>query len=154
MITRILDGEDKAKEEGYASYRQRMERLHANGKQWRGEITDVDPVAAEIDYGRWIAKCECGGAEYVSAQHPYFFCFSCGNEQFSGKARRVTFPEVKERKEIEAALLERDQREPGGEKATQAALHARPTKLPRNWTPGTTVTRLRLEAANANMGQE
>lgn len=150
-ITKILDGEDKAREEGFASYQQRLERLNSNGKKWRGEITDVEPVTAEIDYGRWIAKCECGGAEYVSPKHPLFFCFSCGNEQFGGKARNVIFPSNSERSKIEAALLEREQNEHSNDAATQIALHARPKTLPRNWKPGTTVTRLRLDAANANL---
>jgi len=60
------------------------------------------PVMARIDFGRWIADCECGGAEYVSPEDPIFFCFSCGNTQYHGAIRPVVFPA--KRDEIESAI--------------------------------------------------
>lgn len=36
-----------------------------------------DPVAAHVNYGRWVADCSCGGAELV-APDMLFLCGSCG----------------------------------------------------------------------------
>lgn len=61
------------------------------------------PVSAFVDYGRWVAQCECNGAEIVDPDVPEFFCFSCGNESNGGRLRPVIFPN--EIKEIEKQLL-------------------------------------------------
>ena len=50
-------------------------------------------VDAEISWGRWIAICECGGAEVVDPDDPFFFCLSCENEKQNGKLRPVNFPD-------------------------------------------------------------
>lgn len=60
------------------------------------------PVVARLDFRRWVADCECGGAEYVSPDEPLFFCQSCGNSGNHGQLRPVVFPE--RRDEIEAAV--------------------------------------------------
>jgi len=62
------------------------------------------PVRARIDHGRWIADCECKGAEYVDPDEPIFFCLSCLNVNHGGKLRPVVFPPVKVRKKIETEL--------------------------------------------------
>ena len=38
--------------------------------------TSGEAVQAEINYGRWVARCpECAGVEYVSPDEKIFFCF-------------------------------------------------------------------------------
>ena len=61
-------------------------------------------VDARVDHNRWIADCECGGAEYVDPDEPIFFCFSCNNLAFNGKLRPVVFPTKKEMANIEKGL--------------------------------------------------
>jgi len=83
---------------------------------WRGP-----PVAARVDYGRWIADCpRCTGAEFVDPGWPLFVCCSCGSGPHS-----VTFPSPRE--EIEGELLKR------------------PDGATRNWRPGESVADLRRE---------
>ena len=73
----------------------------------RIQVSDVDkkyPVVARIDHNRWIADCECSGAEYVDQEEPIFFCFSCNNLAFGGKIRTVIFPSASQIKKIEKGL--------------------------------------------------
>ncbi len=60
-------------------------------------------VIARIDNGRWIADCECNGAEYVDPDEPVFWCFSCNNRHH-GLLRPVKFPPADTRQRIEASL--------------------------------------------------
>lgn len=69
------------------------------------EISNRAVVLARINAGRWIADCECNGAEYVHPEQNTFFCSSCGNLQDGGKLRLVEFP--KDYKKIEVELLKR-----------------------------------------------
>ena len=62
-------------------------------------------VRAEINHGRWIVRCMCGGAEEAAWQEPVFFCLSCGSIDNDSYLKGVEFPE--ERKEIERFLLVR-----------------------------------------------
>lgn len=90
----IIDGTTKAHEEGIQTYEARMRGIAPRGVRWKGEFCDEPPVKARIDFGRLIADCECGGAEYVTKDYPWFFCFSCGNQITGGCARPVDFSEV------------------------------------------------------------
>ncbi len=63
-------------------------------------------VVARIDHGRWIADCECKGAEYVDPDEPVFFCFSCLNAGCRGALRPVKFPPAEIREQIETTLSE------------------------------------------------
>ena len=64
------------------------------------------PIHAFVNHNRWIAVCECGGAEVVDPQHKYMYCFSCFNMLNKGRPRHVKFPPKMRR--IEAILIERD----------------------------------------------
>jgi hypothetical protein len=64
------------------------------------------PLPAFINHNRWLAVCECGGAEVVDPQHKYMYCFSCFNMLNKGRPRHVKFPHRMKR--IEAILLERE----------------------------------------------
>jgi len=59
-----------------------------------------DEVVARIDHGRWIADCECKGAEYVDPGEPVFFCLSCLNAAHNGRLRPVRFPPAEVREKI------------------------------------------------------
>lgn len=106
MIDRIITAKDFAAQEGVRTVRDRILRM-ANVYRMH-VVTDVKgkPVEARIDWGRWVADCECGGAEAVDADEPIFFCFSCGNSKNGGALRPVVFPSKDELKRIEAAILD------------------------------------------------
>lgn len=77
------------------------------------------PVYARVEANRWIADCECRGAEVVTPADPAFFCLSCLNEGNRNRPRPVIFPDDKE--DVEDALL------------------ARPEPETRNYTPADAV---------------
>jgi hypothetical protein len=107
-------------------------------------------VTARIDAGRWIADCECGGAEYVDPGEPIFFCFSCGNAGNKSSLRPVAFPRT--RVAIENALLVRPVTLRGGKGMIEQAMRAAPAGLPRSWSPG--ISAKHLATANASAGLE
>lgn len=63
------------------------------------------PVIAYINAGRWLARCECGGCEFVDLEQPLFMCCSCWNAGVGHRWRVVRLPRA--RAEIEAVLLAR-----------------------------------------------
>ena len=85
-------------------------------------------AAAQVGFremtGRWMARCECGGAEVVDQKEPVFMCCSCMNEEYGRQFRNVKFPQDKEA--IETILSERIGRE-------------------RNWLPGESLEDLRSQ---------
>ena len=93
-------------------------------------ITSDGQLVAEVNHGRWIVKCECGGAEKMW-EEAIFMCMSCMNAQHKHQYRRATFPN--QRAQIEKALLKR------------------PVKN-RNWQLGETLAQLRDE--NKEHGEE
>lgn len=100
-------------------------------------------MQAFVDFGRWMARCDCGQHNYVDPDEPVFFCARCGNGN-SGLARPVIFPIDHEM--IEAILLERAVvRNPNAKNAIEAARLAKPVLpfLPRSWYPGQTAADLR-----------
>jgi hypothetical protein len=111
---------------------------------WNGKISAGSLVQARIDHGRWLADCECGGAEYVDPGDPIFFCLACGNRAQAGAARLVAFP--KDAAEIEAVLLARPV-EATGHSAFERAMTARPLVpgLGRSWRPGESLAQLRKQ---------
>ena len=64
------------------------------------------PVYARVSDNRWIADCECAGAEAVDPDDPRFFCFSCYNAVVGGMMREAIFPDDLD--EIEEILTARD----------------------------------------------
>jgi len=145
-MPKIFDAEDVAKVEGYRDATDRI-RLYphrhnaTNMPIWNGGLCASPPVTARVNAGRWIADCECGGAEYVAPSAP-FFCFSCGNVLSQGKARPVTFPSNKVA--IEEALLEREflpspSKNPVTAMENSVKLHG----IGHDWTPGESIKTLR-----------
>jgi len=104
-MARIVDLEDLARRGGHetgAAFRRRI----AAGRMIRMPAETVGEVAAEVNHGRWIARCPfCSGAELVSRVDAVFFCFSCHMEGNGGRAMRVLFP--CNRRQIEVLLEQR-----------------------------------------------
>jgi len=158
MTEKILDSEDWAVDSGFESYRKwvirtgtlmfrRLILTNPPTEAKLAEIRDDDPpVIARIDYGRWLADCECGGAELVSFKDPFFFCLSCGNFSCGGRARKVEFPRI--RAAIESELLRRPVKSntPNTTRFMQA-LTSKPMvgELGRHWSPGISLAQLRKE---------
>jgi len=144
-MSRIYTGNDKAIEMGYKNFREMMQALMVRGGFGISSDIGGEAVFARVDFGRWVADCECGGASYVEPRDPVFFCTSCGNVALGGIWRRVIFPDNRE--EIEAELLMRLVYPPKNRKPVDAAMNA-VSKVPglaRCWRPGETVAELKRQ---------
>lgn len=141
-MDKIYDGNDKAKEKGFATYRDLMIALgEQSGKKWSGNFSKSSPVYARVDFGRWIADCECGGASYVTIfDINFFFCATCGNQSSNGDARAVIFPP--NINEIENELLQRQVKAKLGTFGTDAAMNSIGV-ISRSWSPGETIETLK-----------
>lgn len=159
----IVTADHYAKREGANSVFERIQKLAKKVAMRGGPILHIpsrDPrgqtVFAEINFGQWIATCECGGAEMVSPGDPVFFCFSCGNRENNRYLRPVIFPDGRE--EIERLVLERPVNDARGLDDLERAYMARPVvyaevpqedgsiavlPLSRSWTHDETVDQLR-----------
>lgn len=150
---KIFTGLDRANELNFPSYRLFVEFLASRLNRridWKA-VDAAHPIRAIVDYGRWLAECECGESYYVEPTDPLGYCVTCGNrvvEGMNGKVRPVIFPA--NRLTIEAALLERELVGDAGtiqRLGTQAVLFPKivhPKELPRHWD-GQTVDQLRAE---------
>lgn len=154
----IITAKHYAKNEGAANVRERVLKLR-DGFYKRGlpiEIRDIDnpsgaPVYARVEQGAWIADCECGGAQFVDADEPIYFCFCCGNRGNKRKTRPVIFPD--NYKAIEKLLLARPVNELAGLNELEQAGLAKPLAfaeidgrvygLSRNWNIGETIADLK-----------
>jgi len=133
-VDKVITAKDLAKREGVGSVSERIRKLaERHGHTYHPDRPAGKPVRARINRGRWIADCECGGAEYVDPDEPLFFCMSCGNAVTSGRAREVIFPE--NRKDIEAEVMSRKVTYMGGRDEIEKQLRAEPIGQPRSWTP-------------------
>ena len=134
MADRAITALDYAKREKAKDTRDRIRKLAARHGLRLDEHTAGKPVQAIIDYGRWIALCECGGAEAVDPKDQVFFCVSCGNDRTSGKLRKVNFPA--DYKTIEAEVMARPLKKRGAGDAIEQQRLCKPKGKPRNWSPG------------------
>lgn len=105
------------------------------------------PVYARIDRSRWLADCECGGAEYVDPVEPFFFCINCGNAADSEKIRPVIFPNPETRAVLEALIISRPVTIRGGSTIQQQLLTADESipKLQRQWDAGESLLKIARE---------
>jgi hypothetical protein len=142
-MEKIFSGNDKARELGFKSFREMTIGLAERKGLKPGVETDKSRVYARVDFGRWIADCECGAANYVEPSDPVYFCATCGNAASGGKWRGVVFPE--NRAEIEAELLKRDVLVNPKMKPIDGAINAKSVLpgLARSWMPGETVELLK-----------
>lgn len=133
-MDKAITAKDYAERDGQKTTR---ERIRALAKQWHfvldEKVQTGKPVKARMDFGRWIADCECGGAEAVDPSDAVFFCISCGNEITKGRLRPVQFPE--NYKAIEKEIMARPVVRKGmGDKINQQ-VRAKPKGDPRSWSP-------------------
>lgn len=146
---RLITARDVARRGGHSTVTKfllaLMERSIERGyfqTRWDGEHVGGAPAVAFVDFGRWLARCECGQHNYVDPHDAVMFCARCGNGN-SGLARPVMFPA--NRAEIEKLLLVRPVIEnPAAKNAVERALLAKPkiAVLTRNWFPGQTIADL------------
>ena len=151
-VNEIITGKMRAQELGVSGHKALIQKIFDQLSQASSLIIDLHidevdlarPVEAIIDFGRWGAVCECGGAEYVDPDEPVFYCFSCGNEVSGGKLRPVQFPA--DREDIELLLVERPISVHKGITKSSVALNSQPLKgLYRNWHPGEDISKLKKE---------
>ena len=90
---------------------------------------NITPIAARINYGRWIADCPyCTGAEMVDPNDPVFYCLNYNCDRPNGNAPLpVQFPI--------------------GRVGLENALLRRPRMQNRNWFPYETLADLLAENA-------
>lgn len=149
----MIRGKDIAHRDGFKTYKEWVKGLGARlGRDletpWTGKVNEAkkNTVKARIDFGRWLADCpDCGGAELVDPDEPFFYCFSCGNRGLKGDARLVIFPGNIE--EIEAVLEQRPVNDKRGRNKIEAARMARPLYpgLSRSWNPDETIEDLQQQ---------
>lgn len=133
MADKAITARDYAKREGAKDVRQRIQRLAIKNGMKVEFSTNNKPVKARLDFGRWIADCECGGAEAVDYADPVFYCASCGNVRSGGKLRPVIFPS--DYKAIELEIMARPLKYRGNGDTINQQLKSIPRDMPRNWTP-------------------
>lgn len=140
-MDKIFDGEDKAKELGYLNYVDMvLELASIKNKQISNEAIKNNPVYARIDFGRWLADCECGAANYISRSNlNFYYCVTCGNIMTNGKVRSVVMPDNFQ--EIEIELLRRKVFNKFGLSGTNGAMNSI-GPISRSWSPGETIEML------------
>ena len=160
MSSSFITARNLAMREGLPSTKERTERhrakfirTHPLAAQRIGKAAAVEPVYARVDFGRWIADCECGGAEYVDPDYPWYFCNSCGNSGCNGQLRPIIIPEAAEREAIEKTLNKRPVDDTRGSDEIQRAILSRPiiARLARSWEPGETVDDLKAQNRKAGL---
>ncbi|MAH45846.1 hypothetical protein CMI37_08445 [Candidatus Pacearchaeota archaeon] len=67
-------------------------------------VSRAKPLLAYVDHGRWIVRCECGGAE-LAWEEGLMLCHSCFNSKQRQQLRRTKFPP--NRQAIEVLLMKR-----------------------------------------------
>jgi hypothetical protein len=65
------------------------------------------PLLAEVNHGRWIVQCPCGGAQFTAPGIDRFFCVDCLNESVGGQWVAISWDGI-DVGGIEAALVERE----------------------------------------------
>lgn len=164
MEEKIITAMDYARREGAKTVRERIELIckkmgKTNDSPIKGE-PEGKPVAAEINFGQWIAHCpDCKGAEAVDPDEPIFYCCSCGNFTNGGQPRAVIFPSEKERIAIEKEILKRPVKVGMGthyiERLTLAEPMIRDAKglLSRSWTTGETLNEIKEQNKSLRGGK-
>jgi len=161
-MNRLIKASDYNVRAGAKSVRQRIQilsgQLYRRGlleTPFRDEAPRGKAVMAEVNHGQWLAFCECRGCEAVDYEEPIFYCFNCGNRGTGGWPRPVTFPNAKDRMEIERLLLERPVDESAGANEIDRAFMAKArvtgyvgdvyVVLERTWKPSESVYELRKQ---------
>jgi hypothetical protein len=147
----IITAKHYAKKEGAATVKERiLRRVQKLNLKCLGIAEPKgDSVKAFVDFGQWIAKCSCGGYEFVDYNEPIFYCFSCGNRKNDNWVRPVEFPDMEKIKEIESLLLQRPVNDEQGLTDEDRAYRAIPLittskgALSRSWNSDETIEDLK-----------
>lgn len=149
-MDKILTASDFAKVAGFKDAREMMRARTAAIYDTPPVEGEAPPVVARVDFGRWLADCECGGAELIDPADPFFYCYSCGNFAHGGIIRPVIVPDGGVRDRIEALLLQRPVKTQRGRNALERAAMAVPAivvegkgPLSRSWNPDETTDDLK-----------
>ncbi len=59
-------------------------------------FVESEPLKAYVNHGKWLVKCECGGAEKMW-EEGVFFCQSCLNARHKHQYRHAIFPSNREK---------------------------------------------------------
>ena len=105
---------------------------------WDGTVGGP-PVMAKLNSGRYVADCECQGAEYVDPDEPIFYCIACANHEHGPKARPVLFPPAAKLALLNELAMKRPVKELRGNNPIDRAFHAIPVAgvgWSRSWNPG------------------
>jgi hypothetical protein len=82
-----------------------------------GEAPDAPPVTARVNYGRWLADCECGASVLLfrGPAGQWFWCPACAGSISGGKLRPVVWPANRDQIDLDMSTLpaELAQWEPG-----------------------------------------
>ena len=158
-MDRILTADDKARDLGFADYRDWLRRgftlyplvFQGRAPKWTGETCKAPSVTAYINGGRWLAKCgECGSIEDVTPADPIFWCHRCGCSKHAGCALPVVFP--KNIEAVEATVLARPVQDGVGFSDNDRAAGATPLAgLRRDWTPEQSLADVRRENKGAGL---
>ncbi len=160
MDSTLITAKHLALRENHPNTRARIEHIQIRFKREHPSLfsgkksgSEIRSVKARVDFGRWLADCECGGAEYVDPEVPVFFCNSCGNVEFNGDVRPVEFPNEATRQMIEKTLLTRQVDDSRGADAIERAMTARPLirGLSRSWDPWESVSDLKKQNREAGL---
>jgi hypothetical protein len=67
---------------------------HPPGPRPQAQEPSAAPVYARMNYGRWLADCECKAAVMLfrGKAGQWFWCPNCGNAAAGGKMRPVIWP--------------------------------------------------------------
>ena len=132
----MITAKDLCKRDGLETHAQWIDKLCRARVQknmldtpFTGKVVSKDPVKAIVDFGRWGARCECGGFEYVCKDEKIFYCFSCGNHDYGGNGRKVKFPAKNIMRTIEQVLNDREVIESAGTEKLSRAFMAK-AKIP------------------------
>jgi len=88
-----------SKEEWWAWSIRRHGLPNAPGGTGRMRRSDLPPLPAFVNHGRWVAVCPCGAGIGVDPDDPDAGCIECG------RIYRIDFPPPAQVRRIERALL-------------------------------------------------
>lgn len=162
-VNRLITAKDYCAREGTATVKDRIMKRHAKLQRKstmplaiRLDVISPRAVTARIELGQVIADCECGCAEFVDMDEPFFYCFECFNRRDGGALRPVVFPDADTWAEITRLVLLRPVDDVRGMDDADRAAGARAViyleqpdgrhlPLTRTWNPGESIEDLLKE---------
>lgn len=80
---------------------------HRPSRRPQGQKADVAPVYARMNYGRWLADCECKAAVLLFRGKPgeWFWCPACENAATAGQLRPVIWPDGRDQIDADKSTL-------------------------------------------------